>query len=67
MPPAVEAEVASHPGVAIAAAVAMPDPVFGERVCLYVQVRPGHQITLDDIVAPWTPAGSAVNGSPSTS
>jgi acyl-CoA synthetase len=49
--PAVEAEVATHPGVAMAAAVAMPDPVFGERVCLYAQLRPGHQITLDDIVA----------------
>jgi acyl-CoA synthetase len=49
--PAVEAEVATHPGIAMAAAVAMPDPVFGERVCLYAQLRPGHQITLDDIVA----------------
>jgi acyl-CoA synthetase len=48
--PAVEAEVATHPGVAMAAAVAMPDPVFGERVCLYAQPRPGHYITLDDIV-----------------
>ena len=49
--PAVEAEVATHPGIAMAAAVAMADPVFGERVCLYAQPRPGHQITLEDIVA----------------
>jgi acyl-CoA synthetase len=48
--PAVEAEVATHPGVAMVAAVAMPDPVFGERVCLYAQPRPGHCITLDDII-----------------
>jgi acyl-CoA synthetase len=33
----VEEEVSTHPGVALAAAVAMPDPVFGERVCVYVE------------------------------
>ncbi|MBW2275666.1 MAG: long-chain fatty acid--CoA ligase, partial [Deltaproteobacteria bacterium] len=38
---AVEEQVASHPAVALAAAVAMPDPVFGERVCCYVELREG--------------------------
>jgi len=33
----VEDEVSTHPAVAMAAAVAMPDPVFGERVCAYVE------------------------------
>jgi acyl-CoA synthetase len=48
--PQVEAEVATHPGVAVAAAVAMPDNVFGERVCVYVEVRPGWEsITLGDL------------------
>ena len=37
----VEDEVSTHPAVALAAAVAMPDPVFGERVCVYVEVHPG--------------------------
>jgi len=37
----VEDEVSTHPSVALAAAVAMPDPVFGERVCVYVELRPG--------------------------
>jgi acyl-CoA synthetase len=37
----VEDEVGSHPAVALAAAVAMPDPVFGERVCVYVEAPPG--------------------------
>jgi acyl-CoA synthetase len=32
--------------VALAAAVAIPDPVFGERVCCYVQLRSGHDLTL---------------------
>ena len=39
--PAVEAVVARHPAVALAAAVPMPDPVFGERVCVYVELGPG--------------------------
>jgi acyl-CoA synthetase len=37
----VEDEVATHPAVALAAAVAMPDPVFGERVCVYVELTAG--------------------------
>jgi acyl-CoA synthetase len=31
--------VATHPAVAVAAAVAMPDPVFGERVCVFVELK----------------------------
>ena len=41
--PAVEEQVCTHPDIALAAAVAMPDAIFGERVCIYVEVRPGHQ------------------------
>jgi acyl-CoA synthetase len=47
--PAVEDAVASHPAVALAAAVAMPDPVYGERVCAYVELRPGESLTLDEL------------------
>jgi acyl-CoA synthetase len=35
----VEQEVASHPSVALCAAVAAPDAVFGERVCCFVVLR----------------------------
>lgn len=49
--PAVEAAVATHPHVALAAAVAMPDPVFGERVCVYAQLRPATALTLEALVA----------------
>jgi acyl-CoA synthetase len=49
--PAVEADVAEHPAVAVAAAVAMPDEVFGERVCVYAELEPGAVLTLDDLVA----------------
>jgi acyl-CoA synthetase len=43
----VEDEVASHPAVALCAAVAMPDETFGERVCVFVELRAGHtELTL---------------------
>ncbi|MFC9935909.1 MULTISPECIES: (2,3-dihydroxybenzoyl)adenylate synthase [Glutamicibacter] len=35
--------------VTLAAAVAMPDPVLGERLCLYVTIREGSSVTLDRI------------------
>jgi acyl-CoA synthetase len=48
----VEHEVGSHPSVALVAAVAAPDELFGERVCAYVVLRPGHDdLTLDDVTA----------------
>ena len=50
--PAVEDAVSSHPAVALAAAVAMPDPIFGERVCVYVELRAGTEsLTLEALVA----------------
>ncbi|MDG2334832.1 MAG: class I adenylate-forming enzyme family protein [Myxococcota bacterium] len=50
--PAVEEQVAEHPAVALAAAVAMPDPVFGERVCVYVELREGYaDLELAELVA----------------
>ncbi len=55
--PAVEAEVAEHPAIAVAAAVAMPDEVFGERVCLYAELRPDAALELADVVQFLTRAG----------
>lgn len=55
--PAVEEEVISHPDVIRCAAVAMPDEVFGERVCIYVVPKPGVILTLEDIVAHLTARG----------
>ncbi|MCW2674068.1 MAG: hypothetical protein JWP14_2657 [Frankiales bacterium] len=48
---AVEEEVGTHPGVLRCAVVAMPDPVFGERVCVYVVARPGTVLELAGVVA----------------
>ncbi|MGY1814036.1 class I adenylate-forming enzyme family protein [Blastococcus sp. SYSU D00820] len=48
--PQVEADVATHPAVAHAAAVAMPDPVFGERVCVYVELVEGATLDLPGLL-----------------
>lgn len=37
----VEQLVCRHPAVALASVVGMPDPVFGERVCAFMIVKPG--------------------------
>ena len=47
--PAVEDEVATHPAVAMVAAVAAPDPVFGERVAAYVELVAGSSLALGEL------------------
>ncbi|BAX92644.1 class I adenylate-forming enzyme family protein [Mycobacterium shigaense] len=46
----VEEAAMTHPSIALAAAVAMPDPVFGEKVCLYVEVADARVIDLPALV-----------------
>jgi acyl-CoA synthetase len=62
--PAVEAAVCTHPAVALAAAVAMPDPVFGERVCVYAQLRDDTALSLEDLVAFLAAGGVSVETLP---
>lgn len=45
----VESLVYRVDAVALAAAVSMPDPVFGEALCLYVTLKPGTNVTLEEI------------------
>jgi salicylate---CoA ligase len=47
------------PSLSQVAAVAMPDPVLGERVCLYAVPRPGAGVTLHDVRALMEKAGVA--------
>jgi 2,3-dihydroxybenzoate-AMP ligase len=47
------------PQVAQAAAVAMPDPALGERVCLYVVLKPGTRLTLEQVRQSMTDTGVA--------
>ena len=47
------------PQVASVAAVAMPDRDLGERVCLYVVLKPGTTLTLDELRQSLASAGVA--------
>jgi 2,3-dihydroxybenzoate-AMP ligase len=47
----IENLVLAHPSVFNAAAVAMPDPVLGERTCVYVILQPGTRLTFQELVA----------------
>jgi non-ribosomal peptide synthetase component E (peptide arylation enzyme) len=55
----VENLVYALPAVSQVAAVSMPDPVLGERVCLYVVTRPGADLTLEQVRQSMEDAGVA--------
>ncbi len=47
----VEDEVNTHPAVGLSAAVAIPDDVFGERVCVYVELDDrSSDLSLEDLL-----------------
>jgi acyl-CoA synthetase len=46
----VEDAVTTHSAIAVAAAVAMPDPVFGEKVCLYAELVDSRTVDLPGLV-----------------
>ena len=48
---AIEEGVALHPSVALAAAIGMPDRIFGERAAAYVELRAGTSLELDGLRA----------------
>ena len=47
--PAVEAACLTLSSIRLAAAVAIPDPIFGERVCLYVELHQGASLDLPEL------------------
>jgi acyl-CoA synthetase len=48
----VEDEVATHPAVALCAAVPMPDETYGEKVCVFAELRDGNtSLTLPELTA----------------
>jgi non-ribosomal peptide synthetase component E (peptide arylation enzyme) len=50
-PTEIEGILGVHPKVVQAAVVKMPDPLFGERACAYVALKPGEKFTLDEMVS----------------
>ena len=49
-PTDVENLIDGHPAVGQSAIVAMPDPVLGERACVFVTLVEGATMTLDDVL-----------------
>ncbi|MCX8118664.1 MAG: AMP-binding protein [Desulfobacterota bacterium] len=47
----IESLISTHPDVALVAVVPMPDPDLGERVCAYIQPRPGADLSFEKIIA----------------
>ncbi|WP_136419151.1 acyl-CoA synthetase [Herbaspirillum sp. ST 5-3] len=40
-----------HPAIVAAAVVAKPDPKWGETPCAFIELKPGAQVSADDIIA----------------
>jgi len=47
----IEKLITGHPEVAFVAVIPMPDPVFGERVCAYIQPKPRANLSFEKIIA----------------
>jgi fatty-acyl-CoA synthase len=47
----VEDALYKHPAVTAAAVVAKPDDKWGETPCAFVELKPGHDVTADDLLA----------------
>src|SRR5262249_44185519 len=47
----VEDALYKHPAVAAAAVVAKPDERWGETPCAFIELKPGHTATADDLLA----------------
>ncbi|MBB5870043.1 2,3-dihydroxybenzoate-AMP ligase [Allocatelliglobosispora scoriae] len=55
----IETLVQELPEVAEVAAVPLPDPIVGERVCVFVSLHPGRELTLAGVAAALTDRGVA--------
>jgi acyl-CoA synthetase (AMP-forming)/AMP-acid ligase II len=55
----IEDILAEHDAVAEASVVAAPDPRYGERVCAFIVLRPAATLSLNDIRAHFSAAGTA--------
>ncbi len=49
-PVEIEELIIAHPDVAQVSVIGMPDPVLSERICAYVQPKPGAKLNFEDII-----------------
>ncbi|RPJ21996.1 MAG: hypothetical protein EHM26_02445 [Desulfobacteraceae bacterium] len=47
----IERLITRHPDVAAVAVIPMPDPLMGERVCAYLQPKPGARLTFEAVIS----------------
>jgi non-ribosomal peptide synthetase component E (peptide arylation enzyme) len=55
----VEETLANHPAVAESAAVAWPDPLYGEKVCAFVLLKSGAALSLQEVIVHFSGSGLA--------
>ncbi|MGD9598227.1 MAG: AMP-binding protein [Steroidobacteraceae bacterium] len=60
----VEETLARHPAVRAAAAVAMPDRIYGEKVCVCVELQPGQSISMEEMREHFARSGLAKQKTP---
>jgi 2,3-dihydroxybenzoate-AMP ligase len=56
----IERLISSHPNVAEVAVIGMPDKVFGERICAYLQLRKETTLCLEELVVYLKSIGASV-------
>jgi non-ribosomal peptide synthetase component E (peptide arylation enzyme) len=47
----IERLISGHPDVVLVAVIPLPDPILGERVCAYIQPRPGTTLSFENIIS----------------
>lgn len=55
----IEDALCGHPAISEAAAIGMPDPLYGEKVCAFVSLRAGQSISLAAVQAHFAELGLA--------
>jgi non-ribosomal peptide synthetase component E (peptide arylation enzyme) len=56
----IESMMSEYPGLIDSAVVGMPDKILGERVCAYVVLKPGAEVTLEGLVSYLKGKGASV-------
>lgn len=56
----IERLICTHPAVAEVAVIGMPDKVLGERICAYVQLKPGNALTSEELITYLKSIGASV-------
>jgi 2,3-dihydroxybenzoate-AMP ligase len=58
--PGIERLICSHPAVADAAVIGIPDAALGERICAYIQLKPGSSLSFEELVPYLKSSGASV-------